>query len=149
MLQPLWNWAILGVLLLGVEMLTGTFYILWFGIAALSVALLVALFPQLSTAMQLLAFSVLSLTSLGVWRIKYAKIRPQMRVGQSRGEEIGRVGRITQLVSPQTQGRIEFTLPVLGSREWVAISEQTLQPGDEAQVVRVEGNYLRVERKQH
>jgi membrane protein implicated in regulation of membrane protease activity len=149
MLQPLWSWAILGVLLLGVEMLSGTFYILWFGIAALCVALLIALFPQFSTAMQLLAFSVLSLTSLAIWRFKYAKIQPQLRVGQSRGDEIGRVGRITQTVSPATQGRIEFTLPVLGSREWIAISEQTLQPGNEAQVVGVEGNYLRVERKQH
>lgn len=149
MLQPLWSWAILGLLLLGMEMLTGTFYILWFGIAALCVALLIALFPHLSTAIQLLAFSVLSLASLAVWRLKYAKTQPQLRVGQSRGEELGRVGRITQPVSPSSQGRIEFTLPVLGSRDWIAISEQTLQPGDEAQVVRVEGNYLRVERKQH
>jgi len=149
MLQPLWSWAILGLLLIGVEMLSGTFYILWFGIAALCVALLLALFPETSTAMQLLAFSVLSLTSLTVWRVKYAKLKPQLRVGQSRGEEIGRLGRITQPVSPQSQGRIEFTLPVMGSREWIAVSDQTLQPGDEAQVVGVEGNYLRVQRISH
>lgn len=147
MLQSLWSWAILGLILLGVEMLSGTFYILWFGIAALCVALLMAVFPSTSTATQLLTFSMLSLTSLIVWKLKYAKQKPRLRVGQSRGDEIGRQGRISQGVSPEKQGRIEFTLPVMGSREWVAVSDETLEPGAEAEIVSIEGNYLRVATK--
>src|SRR5690349_12060892 len=141
MLQPLWSWAILGLILLGVEMLSGTFYILWFGIAALCVALLLALFPTTSIATQLLAFSVLSLTSLIFWKLKYADQKPLLRVGQSRGEEIGRLGRISQAVSPEKQGRIEFTVSVMGSREWVAVSDETIEPGEEAEIVGIEGNY--------
>lgn len=145
--QPLWSWAILGLILLGLEMLTGTFYILWFGIAALCVALLIAVFPATSTATQLLAFAVLALTSLAVWKLKYARQKPRLRVGQSRGDEIGRVGRISQGVSPEQQGRIEFTLPVMGSREWTAVSDEKIEPGEEAEIVGIEGNYLRVKRK--
>ncbi|MDP2248747.1 MAG: NfeD family protein, partial [Nitrosomonadales bacterium] len=34
-MESTWLWGILGLILLAVEMATGTFYILWFGIAAL------------------------------------------------------------------------------------------------------------------
>jgi membrane protein implicated in regulation of membrane protease activity len=146
MLQPLWNWAILGVVLLGIEMLTGTFYILWFGIAALCVALLTALFPTTSLAMQLLAFSVLALTSLAVWRSKYKQLAPHSRVGQSRDDTIGKRGKITVAVSSEQNGTIAFTVPVMSSREWTAISDERIAAGEEAEVIAVEGNFLRVRR---
>lgn len=144
MLEPIWIWAILGVILLGVEMLTGTFYILWFGFAALCLALLMFLMPSTSTAMQLLAFSVLSVTSLGVWKLKYSDTPPKLRVGQSHSEAIGAVGNLLEPVSPQQLGRIGFTLPVMGSRQWVVASDEAIMPGEQAEVIGIEGNYLKV-----
>lgn len=144
MMQPVWAWAILGVLLLGGEMLTGTFYILWFGIASLCVALLLYLFPETSLAMQLLSFSILSLVSLGVWKFKYAQQALPSRVGQSRGDAIGKVGRVKEVVSPQQLGRVVFTIPVMGSREWTAVSDSDLAVGAEVEVTAIEGNYLRI-----
>ena len=144
MLEPAWMWAILGLVLLGAEMLTGTFYILWFGVASLSVALLLFLWPAASVSIQLLAFSILSLSSLALWRLKYAKQAPSSRVGQSHGDAIGQIGKVTEPVSPQQLGRIVFTLPVMGSREWVIISEDTIEEGSGAEIVGIEGNYLRV-----
>lgn len=147
MLEPVWGWAILGVILLGVEMLSSTFYILWFGIAALCVALLLFAFPATSLALQLLAFSMLSLVSLGVWKFKYQREIPRLRVGQSHDAAIGTSGRISEAVSAQQLGRIVFTMPVMGSRDWVAVSDETLEAGAEAEVTGIEGNYLRVKRK--
>ncbi|MCX7626858.1 MAG: NfeD family protein [Methylophilaceae bacterium] len=144
MLDPLWLWGILGVLLLGVEMLTGTFYILWFGIASLCVSLLLFVFPHTPFALQLLSFSLLSLASLVVWKFRYAQQSLRSRVGQSRGDAIGRVGRVIEAVSAQRMGRIVFTIPVMGSREWTAVSDETLEAGVYAEVVAIEGNYLRV-----
>lgn len=146
MSQPIWSWAILGVVLLGLEMLTGTFYILWFGIAALCVSLLLALVPDATLQIQLLAFAVLSLTSLAVWRRKYGTRSPRSRVGQSRDDTIGKVGRITADVSPAQTGTIVFTVPVMSSREWTAIADEPLAAGETAEVVAVEGNFLRVKR---
>lgn len=147
MLQPVWAWAILGLVLLGAEMLSGTFYILWFGIASLCVALLLFLFPETSLAMQLLSFSVLSMVSLGVWKFKYAQLAPQSHVGQSHGDAIGKVGHVTEAVSPQQMGRIAFTVPVMGSREWTAVSDDAIAAGAKAEIVGIEGNYLRIKEK--
>lgn len=144
MLESAWMWAILGLVLLGAEMLTGTFYILWFGIASLSVALLLFIWPTTSLSLQLLAFSVLSLTSMALWHIKYGKQAPPSRIGQSHGDAIGQIGQVSEAVSPQQLGRIVFTLPVMGSRDWVIISEDTIEAGSGAEIVGIEGNYLKV-----
>jgi len=53
-IEPMWIWAILGLILLAAEMATGTIYILWFGIAALSVAIAVWLFPNMPNVIQFL-----------------------------------------------------------------------------------------------
>lgn len=147
MVQAVWLWAILGLILLSVEMLSGTFYILWFGIAALCVALMLVVFPDVSLAVQLFAFASLSVLSLALWRRSYVPEQPKSRVGQAQDDTIGKVGRMTAAVSPEQNGTISFTVPVMGSREWTAISDQTIEAGEQAQVVAVVGNYLRVRRK--
>jgi membrane protein implicated in regulation of membrane protease activity len=145
--QAVWAWAIFGLVLLSVEMLSGTFYILWFGIAALCVAMMAALFPDVSLAVQLLSFAVLSVSSLAIWRRGYKFKQPGLRVGQAQDDSIGKIGRLTAAVSPEQNGTIAFTVPVMGSREWAAISEQAIEAGEQAEVVAVVGNYLRVQRK--
>ncbi len=144
--QPIWIWAILGLLLLSIELLSGTFYILWFGISALCVALMLAVYPEAPLPMQLLGFSVMSLTALAVWRRKYGMQGQGSRVGQSRDDTIGKIGRITAEVSPVRNGSIAFTVPVMSSREWTAISDETLAVGEMAEVVGIEGNFLRIKR---
>ena len=144
--QPMWVWAILGLILLSVELLSGTFYILWFGIAALCVALMLAVSPGSPLSLQLLAFSVLSLTSLAVWRSKYKAHGSASRVGQSQDDSIGKVGRITLAVSSEQNGTIVFTVPVMSSREWTVIADESIAAGEQAEVVSIEGNFMRVKR---
>ena len=74
MTEAVWVWAIIGSILLAVEiMVAGTLYALWFSIAAFCVAGLVWLLPETSYAMQFLVFAVLSLGSLAIWRRFYKK----------------------------------------------------------------------------
>lgn len=147
MLEPLWIWAILGLALIALEMLTGTLYILWFGIAALGLALLTSLAPSLAVAWQLLIFTVLSLGSLAIWKQFYRREHNDSNIGQSRGDEIGRIGIITVAVSPRQNGQIEFAQGVLGSRLWIAIANEEIEVGSEAVIVAVEGNRLRVSKR--
>ncbi len=141
----IWMWGILGLVLLGVEMATGTFYILWFGVAGLLLAVLVWMFPNMSAALQVFAYAVLSLGSLFVYRRYYKSTEKEdLKVGQSRGDEIGKQGTIIEAVSASQNGKIRFAQGVMGSKEWVAISDEEITVGTLAKVVAVEGNTLRV-----
>ena len=144
MMQAMWIWGAIGLILLAAEMATGTFYVLWFGVAALIIALLTWLMPGMSASIQLILFSILSIGSLFLWRNYYKKTSTDSRVGQAQGEEIGRIGTIIEPVSAMQNGRIQFTQGLMGSREWVAVANETIVAGTQAVVVAVEGNSLRV-----
>lgn len=142
-MTTLWWWCGLGLILLCVEMLLGTLYFLWLGIAALVMAMLCAVFTEMPLALQALNYAVLSAVALGVMR-KLEKRKPALRVGQAQGEEIGREGIVTVAISPQQAGKIRFSQGVLGSREWVAYADTAIAEQQAAKIVAVEGNSLRV-----
>ena len=147
MTEAIWIWGAIGIILLAVEIATGTFYVLWFGVAALCVAIAMGLFPDLSQATQYTMFAVLSLGSLAIWRRYYKRTSIDSRVGQAQGEEIGRVGIVTETCSASQNGKISFTQGLMGSREWAAVSNETIEAGSNATVIAVEGNALRVSKK--
>lgn len=147
MLEPVWVWGILGLVLLAIEMVSGTFYILWFGIAALCMSAALWFFPGMSVSLQLFVFAAFSFSSLAIWKLCYKKTSADLRVGQSQGEEIGRSGTITEAVSRKRNGRISFAQGVMGSRDWAAIADEDIEAGADAVITGIEGNALRVRRK--
>jgi len=136
MIEPVWLWAILGIVLLSVEMAVGTFDIFWFGVSALCVAIAMWLFPSMAVAAQFSMFAALSFASLAIWRSHYKKNEKHHRVGQSQGQEMA--------CGPTQRGKIQFTQGLMGAREWTAISNEAISEGAQAKVVAVEGNALRV-----
>jgi inner membrane protein len=144
MIDTVWLWGGLGLLLLSVEMALGTFDILWFGVAAICLAVIMWLFPNTPLAIQFTIFTILSFTTLAIWRIYYKKNETHSRVGQSQGQEIGRVGTVIEACSPKSNGKIRFTQGLMGDREWSAVSNEELEVGSEAEVIAVEGNTLRI-----
>jgi membrane protein implicated in regulation of membrane protease activity len=146
MIDAMWIWGAIGLILLAVEMATGTFYVLWFGVSALSVAIAMWLFPNIPQAIQFVMFAVLSFSSLAIWKLNYKKTETHSRVGQAQGEEIGRTGTVIVACSPSANGKISFTQGLMGSREWPAIADEVIEVGSAATVVAVEGNALRVKK---
>ncbi len=145
MIEPMWFWGVLGIALLAAEIaITGTVYTLWFSISALCMALLLWLFPDISYTIQLIIFAVLSFSSLIIWRRYYKKTDTSYRVGQAQGEEIGRIGIVIETTSPTQNGVIRFTQGLMGSREWVAASDEVIEAGSNATVIAVEGNTLKI-----
>jgi membrane protein implicated in regulation of membrane protease activity len=106
-----WNWLLLGVVLMVIEILApGTFF-LWLGMAALATGGLLILFPALDWQWQLLLFAGLAVGSTGVWQW-YARRRPQpaeTSVLNRRGEQyIGRELTLdTPIVNHQGRARID------------------------------------------
>ncbi|HEY3301509.1 MAG TPA: NfeD family protein [Methylophilaceae bacterium] len=143
-MDVMWLWAILGLVLLGAEMASTTFYLFWFGVAALAIALLVWLIPSISIKVQIFLFAVVSLVLILTWRQFFKKNDGDLRVGQSQGDEIGRIGTIIETVTPKQNGKIQFPQGVMGSREWTAIADETLEAGIDAAIIAIEGNALRV-----
>lgn len=144
MIEVVWVWGALGLILLSVEMAIGTFDILWFGIAALCVSFVMWLFPNMPHAAQFVMFAVISLTSLAIWRFHYKKTETHSRIGQAQGQEIGRVGTIIKACGPNQNGKVRFTQGLMGDREWTAISDEVINEGTKATVIAVEGNALRI-----
>ena len=144
MLEAMWIWGALGLILLAIEMATGTLYLLWLGISALSVAVATWLFPNMPLPMQLVMYAALSVSSLAIWKVNYKKTETHHRVGQAQGEEIGRVGSVTEACGPNQTGSITFAQGLMGSRDWPAIANEPIDVGVSAVVLAVEGNTLRI-----
>ena len=77
-------------------------------------------------------------------RIYNKKTETHSRIGQSQGQEIGRLGKVIEACGPSQTGRIQFAQGLMGAREWTAVSDETIEAGAEANVVAVEGNALRI-----
>lgn len=146
MIDTMWIWGAIGLILLAVEIATGTFYVLWFGISALCVAFAMWMIPSIPQALQFVMFAGLSISSLAIWKLNYKKTETHSRVGQAQGEEIGRIGIVAETCSPTQIGKIQFTQGLMGSREWAAVADEPIEAGLEASVVAVEGNALRVKK---
>lgn len=143
MIDIMWLWCGLGLILLCLEMMSGTLYLLWPGIAALLMALLAWLLPTFSIAGQVFIYAALSLLAVAVWR-KHEKSTPTPRVGQAQGEEIGRQGIMIAAVGPARPGRIRFSQGVMGSKEWSAVADVAIDIDQPAKIIAVEGNSVRV-----
>ena len=99
-----WHWWIFAALLITFEVLLPTFYLLWTGIAALIVGLIVWFVPSLFWEWQVVIFAVLSVLSIVVWR-NYAKKNPAVSdepLLNRRGEQY--VGRVVTLSEPIVDG---------------------------------------------
>jgi membrane protein implicated in regulation of membrane protease activity len=66
-LEP-WHWWMLGAVLLGVEILSTTTYLLWPGIAALLIGVLSFFVPSMDPRLSIFLFAVVSVVATVVWK---------------------------------------------------------------------------------
>ena len=133
-----WNWLLLGLVLLAVEMATpGGFYILFFGLAAIIVGTLAGL-DLLNTAwLQWLLFSVLSIISLFLFRNSLLVwMTARELAGPDVDSMIGETAVLAEDVPPGEVGKVE-----LRGASWNArnAGHTLLAKGHRARVERVDG----------
>lgn len=133
-------WAILGLLLVTLEIFTGTFVLLFFGIGGLLTALVkwLNLFDNL--ALEILTFSFLSLLNLFLFRRRIGKSL-QLNTHFSKEQEV----TLETSFGPQEKKSITYQ----GS-PWQAIntSTQTLNAGDSVIIEKIEGVTLHLKPKE-
>jgi membrane protein implicated in regulation of membrane protease activity len=142
-----WHWVILGVLLVLGELAVTTFFVLWFGVAAIVVGIILFFAPGLSLSWQILIWTILSTLLAIVW-FKYLKPLSidRTKAGLSREAIVGEVGQVISVPVESRRGRMRFPAPILGNDEWQIISDQSLAEGDRVRVKDVSGNSLMVEK---
>ena len=66
--QPAWHWWALGAILLAIEIISTTQYLLWPGLAALVVGVLKFLDPGLDGRLAVFLFAVVSVVATALWK---------------------------------------------------------------------------------
>ncbi|MCC6531381.1 MAG: NfeD family protein [Burkholderiales bacterium] len=141
-----WHWMVLGVLLVLLELAIPAFFVIWFGLGAMVVGLVLAAMPGLSLAAQVILWIVASVVFVIAWMKVFKASVHRTRVGLSKGQFAGEVGMVTRDIAPFQKGQIRFQKPILGADTWEAIADESIAPGERVHVLEVEGNILRVRR---
>jgi membrane protein implicated in regulation of membrane protease activity len=139
-----WHWVVLGLGLAMSELAIPSFFIIWFGIGALGVGLLLLLLPDLTLSAQVLVWAMASGILVVLW-VRYLRPRTRTAVGTSAANVAGEVGILVNELPPQARGLVRFQKPILGADTWECYAEQHLKAGDRVRVVAVEGNFIKVE----
>lgn len=138
-----WHWMVLGVVLIISEMFLTTFATLWFGVAAVIVALLAWLLP-ISEFIQIVVWLMLSIIMVVAW---FKFIKPlsidRTKAGLGGGVIIGELGMIVIKPTPDRVGTVRFSVPIVGATEWMCRTRgEEVEVGQRVVVVDVVGNEL-------
>ena len=139
-----YHWAILGVLLILSELVIPTLVLIWFGIGALVLALLLAVAPDMGLITQLLIWCIVSVASTLIWFKVFKPMRDKTLSGRSSAEAIGEVGLLVNDVEQFRNGKVKFQSPIVGSDTWECISDESIKAGTRVKVVSIEGSILKI-----
>lgn len=137
-----WSWAILGLVLVGGEMLAPGIFLIWLGLAALLTGVVAGLFG-IGWQAAMLVFAVFAGASVlaGRFLTRRRGEEPDAATGlNDRGRQL--IGRVFRLEATMTggEGRVR-----VGDSSWRIVGPELLA-GTEIKVVRVEGSTLVVEK---
>ncbi len=143
LLSPVSYWLLLGILLVVSEFVVPGFVICFFGVAAILVAGLYALFPSLAFSWAILIYIVLSLALVFASRRFLPKTfrgRTDVEKGDPdddgvRGERV----RVAEAIAPDVPGKVEFR----GSL-WIAAAEEAVPAGAVVEIERRDNLTLHV-----
>jgi len=140
-----WHWAVGGIVLILAELAVPSFVLIWFGVGALAVALVLALLGIGLTA-QLALWLIVSLILVAAWFKVFKPNMHKTRIGMSDANVTGEVGILVRDVAPFEKGQVRFQKPILGADVWECIADEAIRSGERVRVLDVEGSFLKVGR---
>ncbi len=134
-----WVWALVGLVLLAIEIVTpGGFFVIFFGLAALAVGVLVGIGAGGPDWMQWLLFSVLAVGSLVLFRGRLVD-RFRDGSGPSPSNLVGEIATLADDLPPGGVGKAELRGTTWSVRH---DGDGTLARGQRCRVKRVDGLML-------
>lgn len=138
-----WHWIVFGLVLSLSEIFVMGFVMLWFGVSAIMVGILLTMVDMSLTAQILswIFFSVFNVVAWFKWGSPHFKHKTLS--GMSRENMLAKVGTVIALNATHTgRGTLRFSAPVLGDDEWQFISEDDIEVGYRVIVKEFSGNTL-------
>lgn len=139
-----WHWAVAGIALILAELAVPAFVLIWFGLGALLVALILALHADIALTAQLAIWLIASVVMVALWFRVFKPGQHKTRIGTADAEVIGEVGLLSRPVAPFEKGEVRFQKPLLGTDVWPCIADQTIEAGQRVKVLAVEGSFLKI-----
>ncbi|WP_318474007.1 NfeD family protein [Photobacterium leiognathi] len=131
-----WHWLAIGLVLLLLELLGTAGYLLWLGISAVLVSILVLMLP-ISWPLQWSSFAVFALFTTWLWwryqHKKYKSDASVTKLNQRGAQMIGQRSVVTETIVAGA-GRLQF-----GDTTWSVVTDVDLEAGQKVEVVAVEG----------
>jgi len=138
-----WTWFVVGLILLGLEIvLPGTFF-LWFGVSAILVGIAALILPAFAWQAQLVVFVALAVVLVVVGRRYFARAFPSARPSGLNERAQNLIGRETVLGEPIVDGRGRIRVD---DTVW-RITGPDMPSGSRVKVVGADGTVLKVERE--
>lgn len=138
-----WHWLVFGMLLMVTEIFMPNFTILWFGLGAIVVSLILLVIPDTPLAWQLFAWAIGSCIMTILW---FKTIKPRMvdrtHAGIARESLLGQTGQVVKAPIEGRNGKMRFSVPILGSDEWAIFCDKSVAIGDKVMVKEISGNTL-------
>ena len=136
-----WHWIVIGLVLLILEMNTGTFVMLGLGVAAIIVGILDITMSSTFTT-EIMLWIVLSIVS--IWALKkWVKTPHVSNTGQS-DHTLNTLGTVSEVIHPHQRGKVTFDTPLLGNTSWHATSTQKIEVGERIKIIEINGQLITV-----
>ncbi len=139
-----WHWAVAGLVLIVLELAVPAFVLVWFGLGALVLALLTALFPGMGSTAQVGIWTLVSVAMVALWFRIFKPGLHKTRIGTSDANVVGEVGLLVRDVAPFEKSSVRFQKPILGADTWDCISDESIRSGERVRVLEVEGSLMKV-----
>ena len=134
-------WGVLFLLFVVIELATVNLVTIWFAVGAL-VSLFVSYFVD-NVIIQTAVFIVVSLISLLLTKPILLKFKVVNFEPTNSDRFIGKKGDVVKRITPKEKGEVK----VLGTI-WTATSDETLEVGDEIEVLKIDGVKLIVKKEE-
>lgn len=132
-------WAVLGLVLIISEIVTGTFFLLFFGVSALVVALLRVIFLD-HTAIEVILFSVIGIACVLVFRSKI--VDSLAKEDKSKSLDTNAIIRLSNDLASGGENKIEYRGTL-----WTAVNTTNydFKKGEEVLIKSIEGIKLYID----
>ena len=133
-------WGLAFLVFIVIELATVNLVTIWFAVGSL-ITLFVSLYVE-SEIMQIIIFIIASLVSLIITKPIASKLKIRNIEPTNSDRYVGKNGEVTTKITPKEKAEVK----VLGTI-WTAVSDETLEVGEEIKVKKIDGVKLIVEKE--
>ncbi len=135
-----WHWLVLAVLLIILEVMIPAAFFLWLGVSAGVVGLVLWVFPDMGWESQLLLFSVISVVSIALWRIRLRAHPTASEDNTLNARTTQYVGRVFTLTEPIVDGYGKIRV----DDSYWQVNGQDCEKDQKVKVISADGMVLKV-----